>query len=140
MSTHLFIWSPGEDVDAAAVQSYSQQFPGIVTSTPLIAQLYLNTTSPAMKKLQEAASVGWQANHAYLTTDDAILEAGHLWSPLVDGISGDTIPDFAAGIGTYTAADGTIDDGGGYGWDDEATAPTVGSIHLYALVITPEAP
>lgn len=74
---------------------------------------------------------GWEADHAY--EDSAhIIEAGHVWSINVSsGTSGSSRPDFEGSFAGDTSDDGTLTGG----WSDNGALPTVGSLHLVAIVI-----
>lgn len=75
----------------------------------------------------------WQANFDYPDEVTSVIGAGHLWSLSGVGTSGATEPDWASYI------DGSAPDGG-TSWVDQGPLPTVGSVHLYALVGTAVAP
>lgn len=97
---------------------------GWVQDEPILAGI---STEQSGYFLDEALG-SWQADQAYDTAKECILESGHIWSSSV-GTTGGSKPDFAGSpTEGSTVADNTVT------WTNEGPIPTVGSAHFYALV------
>jgi hypothetical protein len=74
-----------------------------------------------------SAPAAWQANHVYAQYTTIHGPDDHFWAATTAGTSDGSIPDFAANEDA-TVVDSTVT------WTDEGVIPTVGSIHLWAIV------
>lgn len=103
-------------------------YPGLyVIETPFIAALHPNFSTFG----GSTAALAWQAEHAY-PNNALVLEAGHIQQAQNAGTSDATEPVWDNVGGTTTDNDIT--------WQDTGLAPTVGGVHLYALIATAVTP